>query len=320
MFERARRALQFVTTGIILAVAAVVALVLWDYYTAAPWTRNGQVRVQVADIAPRVSGQIIAVRAKDNQFVHAGDVLYEIDPFDFKVAVASATAKVNLRQADMVLKDTQESRRNRLSEVAASREEKQVYQATADMAKAEYADAMAALSQAKINLDRTQIRSTVTGYVNNLIMRVGDFATAGKPNIQIIDASSYWVDGYFEETKIRAIHIGDRVRMDLMGYTAPMWGHVVSITRGIATPNATPSTQGLPSVDPVYTWVRLAQRIPVRVHIDSIPPGTQLAAGMTTTVTIVGSKGKRAHDTLTDVFDRLHDAFMGGTGGNGTHS
>ncbi|MCP1214667.1 membrane protein [Acetobacter orientalis] len=320
MFERARRALQFVTTGIILAVAAVVALVLWDYYTAAPWTRNGQVRVQVADIAPRVSGQIIAVRAKDNQFVHAGDVLYEIDPFDFKVAVASATAKVNLRQADMVLKDTQESRRNRLTEVAASREEKQVYQATADMAKAEYADAMAALSQAKINLDRTQIRSTVTGYVNNLIMRVGDFATAGKPNIQIIDASSYWVDGYFEETKIRAIHIGDRVRMDLMGYTAPMWGHVVSITRGIATPNATPSTQGLPSVDPVYTWVRLAQRIPVRVHIDSIPPGTQLAAGMTTTVTIVGSKGKRAHDTLTDVFDRLHDAFMGGTGGNGTHS
>ncbi|MFT8851874.1 efflux RND transporter periplasmic adaptor subunit [Acetobacter orientalis] len=320
MFERARRALQFVTTGIILAVAAVVALVLWDYYTAAPWTRNGQVRVQVADIAPRVSGQIIAVHAKDNQFVHAGDVLYEIDPFDFKVAVASATAKVNLRQADMVLKDTQESRRNRLTEVAASREEKQVYQATADMAKAEYADAMAALSQAKINLDRTQIRSTVTGYVNNLIMRVGDFATAGKPNIQIIDASSYWVDGYFEETKIRAIHIGDRVRMDLMGYTAPMWGHVVSITRGIATPNATPSTQGLPSVDPVYTWVRLAQRIPVRVHIDSIPPGTQLAAGMTTTVTIVGSKGKRAHDTLTDVFDRLHDAFMGGTGGNGTHS
>ncbi|MFT8597305.1 efflux RND transporter periplasmic adaptor subunit [Acetobacter orientalis] len=320
MFERARRALQFVTTGIILAVAAVVALVLWDYYTAAPWTRNGQVRVQVADIAPRVSGQIIAVRAKDNQFVHAGDVLYEIDPFDFKVAVASATATVNLRQADMVLKDTQESRRNRLTEVAASREEKQVYQATADMAKAEYADAMAALSQAKINLDRTQIRSTVTGYVNNLIMRVGDFATAGKPNIQIIDASSYWVDGYFEETKIRAIHIGDRVRMDLMGYTAPMWGHVVSITRGIATPNATPSTQGLPSVDPVYTWVRLAQRIPVRVHIDSIPPGTQLAAGMTTTVTIVGSKGKRAHDTLTDVFDRLHDAFMGGTGGNGTHS
>ncbi|MGO3517836.1 MAG: efflux RND transporter periplasmic adaptor subunit [Acetobacter cibinongensis] len=320
MFERARRALQFVTTGTILAVAAVVGLVLWDYYTAAPWTRNGQVRVQVADIAPRVSGQIIAIRVKDNQFVHAGDILYEIDPFDFKVAVATATAKVNERQADMVLKDAQQNRRDRLTEVAASREEKQVFQATADMAKAQYADAMAALSQAKINLDRTEVRSTVTGYVNNLIMRVGDFATAGKPNVQVIDASSYWVDGYFEETKIRAIHIGDRVRMDLMGYRAPMWGHVVSITRGIATPNATPSTQGLPSVDPVYTWFRLAQRIPVRVHIYSIPPGTQLAAGMTTTVTVVGSKGKRAHDTLTEVFDRLHDTLLGGTGGSGNRN
>ncbi|KXV76828.1 MULTISPECIES: efflux RND transporter periplasmic adaptor subunit [Acetobacter] len=320
MFERARRALQFVTTGTILAIAGIVGLVLWDYYTAAPWTRNGQVRVQVADIAPRVSGQIIAVRVRDNQFVHAGDILYEIDPFDFKVAVASATARVNERQADMVLKDTQESRRNKLTEVAASREEKQVYQATADMAKAQYGEAMAALSQARINLDRTFVRSTVTGYVTNLIMRVGDYATAGKSNVQVIDASSYWVDGYFEETKIRSIHVGDRVRMDLMGFREPMWGHVISVTRGIATPNATPSTQGLPSVDPVYTWVRLAQRIPVRVHIDSIPPGTQIAAGMTTTVTIVGSKGKRAHDTLAETFDRLHDALMGGAGGSGVRN
>ncbi|MBS0959249.1 MULTISPECIES: efflux RND transporter periplasmic adaptor subunit [Acetobacter] len=317
MFERARRVLQLITTGTILFVAAIVSFVLWDYYTAAPWTRNGQVRVQVADIAPRVSGQIISVNVKDNQFVHKGDILYEIDPFDFQVAVAVATAKVNERQADMVLKDTQRVRRKNLSEVAASNEEKQVYEATAEVAKAQYADAVAHLSQANINLERTHIRSTVTGYVNNLIMRTGDFATAGTPNIQVIDSSSFWVDGYFEETKIRAIHIGDRVRMDLMGYSAPMWGHVVSITHGIATPNATPSVQGLPAVDPVYTWVRLAQRIPVRVHIDSIPPGTQLAAGMTTTVTVVGSKGKRAHDTLTDTLDRLHDTLMGGTGGSG---
>ncbi|BAH99974.1 efflux transporter periplasmic adaptor subunit [Acetobacter pasteurianus] len=317
MFERARRVLQFITTGTILAIAAVVCFVLWDYYTAAPWTRNGQVRVQVADIAPRVSGQIIAVRVRDNQFVHAGDILYEIDPFDFKVALATATAVVNQRKADMALKDTQEFRRDKLTDAAASREEKQVYQATADIAKAAYAQALANLSQAKINLDRTYVRSTVTGYVNNLIMRVGDYATAGKSNIEVIDASSYWVDGYFEETKIRSIHVGDRVRLDLMGYREPMWGHVVSLTRGIATANAATATQGLPSVDPVYTWVRLAQRIPVRVQIDSIPPGTQLAAGMTSTVTVVGSKGKRAHDTLTEALDRMHDALMGGTGGSG---
>ncbi|MFT8675558.1 MAG: HlyD family secretion protein [Acetobacter sp.] len=319
MFERARRLLQYVTTGIILAIAAVVWLVLWDYYTAAPWTRNGQVRVQVADIAPRVSGQIIAVKVQDNQFVHAGDVLYEIDPFDFRVALAVATAKVNERQADLTLKTTQESRRNKLTEAAASQEEKQVYRVTAEMAQAQYAEALAGLSQARINLERTEVRSTVTGYVTNLIMRVGDYATTGNPNIRVIDASSYWVDGYFEETKIHAVHPGDTVRLDLMGYSKPMWGHVVSITRGIATANATPSTQGLPSVNPVYTWVRLAQRLPVRVQIDSIPAGIQLSAGMTTTVTVVGSDGKRMHDTMTEVFDRLHDALLGGAGGSGTH-
>ncbi|NHN84890.1 HlyD family efflux transporter periplasmic adaptor subunit [Acetobacter musti] len=311
MFERARRVLQYTTTGIILIIAAITGFVLWDYYTSAPWTRNGQVRVQAANIAPRVSGQIIALHVHDNQFVRAGDVLYDIDPFDFKVAVAVATAVADQRRADMVLKAAQHARRDRLTEAAASREEKQIYEATAQVAQAEYAQALAQLSQAKINLDRTHVRSTVTGSVNNLTMRVGDYATAAKSNITVIDQSSYWVDGYFEETKIGSINIGDRVRVDLMGFREPLEGHVVSITRGIATANATSGVQGLPVVDPVYTWVRLAQRIPVRVQIDRVPAGVTVTAGMTATVTVVGSKGHRAHDTLHDAFDRLHDTAFG---------
>ncbi|MBO1361343.1 HlyD family secretion protein [Acetobacter sacchari] len=311
MFDRARLAIKVTTTMIILGIAMVTAFVLWDYYTAAPWTRNGQVRAQVANIAPRVSGQIVAVYVKDNQVVHAGDVLYDIDPFDFQVAVATATAVSEQRQADMVLKTAQHERRTHLTDAAASREEKQVYEATAQVARAQYAEALASLSQAKINLDRTHVRSTVTGTVNNLIMRVGDFATAGVPNVTVIDSSSYWVDGYFEETKISSVNINDKVRIDLMGYLPPLRGHVVSITRGIATTNAGAGAQGLPSVDPVYTWVRLAQRIPVRIRIDSIPVNVTLAAGMTATVTIVDSKGQRAHDTIQDVFDRLHDDVFG---------
>ncbi|NHO33616.1 HlyD family efflux transporter periplasmic adaptor subunit [Acetobacter fallax] len=310
MFERARRFLQFTTTGIILIIAAITGFVLWDYYTSAPWTRNGQVRVQAANIAPRVSGQIIALHVYDNQIVHAGDILYDIDPFDFKVAVAVATAVADQRRADMVLKAAQHERRDRLTEASASREEKQVYEATAEVSRAEYAQALAQLSQAKINLDRTHVRSTVTGPVNNLTMRVGDFATSGKSNITVIDHASYWVDGYFEETKIGSINLGDRVRVDLMGFREPLEGHVVSITRGIATSNASSGVQGLPVVDPVYTWVRLAQRIPVRVEIDRIPESVTIAAGMTATVTVVGSKGHRAHDTLHDAFDRLHDTVF----------
>lgn len=315
MFEKARRALQYTTTGVILLIAAIVAFVLWDYYTSAPWTRNGQVRVQTVNLAPRVSGPIIALHVHDNEFVRAGDVLYDIDPFDFQVAVATATAVAEQRKADLALKIAQDNRREHLSDAAASNEEKQVYEATAAVARAQYAQALAQLSQAKINLERTHIRSTVSGPVNNLIMRVGDFATAGKPNITVIDKNSYWVDGYFEETKIGSINIGDAVRVDLMGFHKPIEGHVVSITRGIATDNASSGVQGLPSVDPVYTWVRLAQRIPVRVKIDRVPESVTLAAGMTATVTIVGSKGHRAHDTLQDAFERLHDAFFNIGGG-----
>lgn len=311
MFEKARRVLQYTTTAVILLIAAITALVLWDYYTAAPWTRNGQVRVQAVNIAPRVSGQIIALHVHDNQLVHAGQVLYDIDPFDFKVAVAVATAVADERRADMMLKAAQHQRRDKLTDAAASREEKQVFEATAEVARAQYGQALAQLSQAKINLERTHVRSTVTGTVNNLTMRVGDFATAGKSNITVIDQTSYWVDGYFEETKIGSINIGDRVRIDLMGYREPLAGHVVSITRGIATANANTGVQGLPVVDPVYTWVRLAQRIPVRVQIDRLPPEVTIAAGMTATVTVVGSKGHRAHDTLQDAFDRFHDALFG---------
>lgn len=310
MFERARRLLQYTTTAIVLLIAAITSYVLWDYYTSAPWTRNGQVRVQAANIAPRVSGQIIALHVRDNEFVRAGEVLYDIDPFDFKVAVAVAQAVAEQRRADLELKVAQHERRDRLSDASASREEKQMFEATASVARAQYAQALAQLSQAKINLDRTHVRSTVSGTVNNLTMRVGDFATAGHPNITVIDQSSYWVDGYFEETKIGSINIGDRVRVDLMGFRQPVEGHVVSITRGIATANAQSGVQGLPVVDPVYTWVRLAQRIPVRVQIDRIPADVTIAAGMTATVTVVGSKGHRAHDTLHDAFDRVHDAVF----------
>ncbi|QNT78062.1 biotin/lipoyl-binding protein [Entomobacter blattae] len=305
MFKRAQRIMRLSLTLSLLGVATVVGVTLWDYYTASPWTRNGQIRAQVANIAPRISGQIIAIAVHDNQFVHKGDILYEVDPFDFRIAVASAQARVNERMADMTLKLSQHARRQQLTNLSASAEEKQTFEATAAQAKALYGEAVAALSQAQINLERTKIRSTVNGYITNLTMRIGDFATAGQANIHIIDADSYWVDGYFEETKLWDIHINDLTRIDLIGYQKPLSGHVESITRGIATANATPSTQGLPLVDPVYTWVRLAQRIPVRIKIDSIPEGETISAGMTATVTILADDGHRPRLSLKDALERF---------------
>ncbi|AHK70728.1 efflux RND transporter periplasmic adaptor subunit [Gluconobacter oxydans] len=307
MLASAHRLIRLTITLCILVVAALVVVILWDYYTASPWTRNGQVRAQVANIAPRVSGQILDVRVKDNQFVHKGDVLYVIDPFDFKVALDTAKARVAERKADLEFRVVQAQWRKAIPGTAVSVEEKRQYEALSQQMQAQYDAAQAAERQAAINLERTEVRSSIDGIVTNLIMRPGDFATAGVVNIHIIDTSSYWVDGYFEETKVHDLDEGDLVRMDLMGYHDPLFGHVESITRGIASNNALVNKQGLPEVDPVYTWVRLAQRIPVRVKIDKIPDDLTLAAGMTATVTVVSEEGNRRHRSTHAAFQHFGD-------------
>lgn len=287
---RAAKIFRLAATGLILLAAFVAAAYVWEFYVAAPWTRDGTVRVQVANIAPQVAGQIVDVRVQDNQNVRKGDVLYVIDPVDFEVTVTSADAEVKNREADLQVKNAQSARRQALTTVSTSVEEKQQYAGQAKIAAAALESAQAQLRQAKINLERTQVRSTVNGRVTNLLMRVGDYARTGTANISVVDTDSYWIDGYFEETKLPNIHVGDHADVKLMGFDPHLTGTVASITLGIATPNAAASTQGLPDVNPVYTWVRLAQRVPVRIRIDHAPPEMPLIAGMTATVVVNGGR------------------------------
>jgi RND family efflux transporter MFP subunit len=287
---RAGKIFRLIATGVILLFAFAAAAYVWEFYVEAPWTRDGTVRVQVANIAPQVAGQIVEVRVHDNQNVRKGDVLYVIDPVDFEVAVTQADAEVKNRQADLQVKNAQSARRQELTTVSTSVEEKQQYAGTAKIAAAALESAQAQLRQAKINLERTQVKSTVNGRVTNLLMRVGDYARTGTANISVVDTDSYWIDGYFEETKMPNIHVGDRADVKLMGFDPHLTGTVDSITLGISTPNAASSTQGLPDVNPVYTWVRLAQRVPVRIRIDHVPPEIPLIAGMTATVVVNGGR------------------------------
>jgi multidrug resistance efflux pump len=286
----ARFLLRKVATATLAVAAVLVALVTWDHYNAGPWTRDGRVRVHVASVAPQISGQIKELRSADNQFVHKGDILYVIDPFDFEVALGANKATLQQRMADLNVKQLQSERRNRLSDLSASVEQKQVYEGSAFQAKAAVDLAREQVRQAEINLQRTEVRSPVHGIVTNLLLREGDYARQGATNVSIIDADSYWVDGYFEETKLARLCVGDRAEARLMGYSAPIIGHIATVTRGISVSNAAASTQGLPNVDPVYTWVRLAQRVPVRIAIDRVPPGVPLVSGLTATVTIRDGK------------------------------
>ena len=297
--------LRYLATGVLVAAALVAARFGWRAYVTSPWTRDGMVRVQVANVAPQISGQIVDVRVSDNQHVHKGDILYVIEKFDFQVALDNAKATMLNREADFAVKKAQNARRAALTTLSTSIEEKQVYDGNAKMADAALASAKAALSQAEINLQRTEVRSPVDGYVTNLLMRVGDYTRAGTPNISVIDENSYWIDAYFEETKLANIHVGDAAEATLLGYEVPIKGRIESITGGISAANATNGTQGLPNVDPIFTWVRLAQRIPVRIKIEQVPIDVPLIAGMTCSVSDVGAKGAPAENPNRGLLSQL---------------
>jgi RND family efflux transporter MFP subunit len=270
--------------------------------------------VQVASVAPEVSGQITEIRVVDNQFVRQGDVLYVIDPFDFQVALDTSEARLHQKAADLQVKRKQADRRMHMDDLATTAEEQQLFVGNATQAQAAFDAAQQQLAQADINLKRTQVRSPVNGYVTNLLMRVGDYAHAGTANISVIDADSYWIDGYFDETKMAHVCVGDRAEAALMGYRDPIVGRVQTVTRGISVSNAALGTQGLPNVDPVYTWVRLAQRVPVRIRITDVPAGVPLVSGMTATVTIRDAEARESggrRQRFANLANRLDDIVRG---------
>jgi RND family efflux transporter MFP subunit len=269
-----------------VAFAVPFAWKMWDVYMGAPWTRDATVRAYIVTMAPEVAGRVVELPVRDNQFVHKGDVLMVIDPTDYRIGVALAQAQVAQTRANADNAQAQSARREKLTNLSVSDEVKQTFRSTWLSADASHQQALANLEQARVKLERTRIVSPVNGYVTNLLTRLGDYANVGQNRISVIDADSFWADGYFEETNLAEIHEGDLATLELMGYSQTVRGHVDSIARGINVANAQPNQQGVATVNPIFTWVRLAQRIPVRIHIDQVPAGVVLSAGMTATVHI----------------------------------
>ena len=288
------KAFRILVTLALVAVAALLAVGLWRQYMLAPWTRDGRVRAEVVNIASEVPGTVVSVEIADNQFVHKGDVLFQIDPVRFRLALAQAQADVEQRRQDLALKLADARRRAGMAGVV-SAEEIDRFKSSAGVAAAALQAAEVALDVAKLNLERTTLRAPVNGYVTNLHLRVGDYVGVGAPRVAVIDSDSFWIVGYFEETKLGLINIGDLAKITLMGFSQPIDGHVESIGHGIADANDRPDALGLQDVNPVFTWVRLAQRIPVKLRIDHLPDQIPLAAGMTCTVA-VGSESATGSD------------------------
>jgi multidrug resistance efflux pump len=299
----------------ILFVAVVLVRMLWLNYMYSPWTRDGRVRAEVVQVATDVSGLVSEVRVKDNQFVHKGDVLFVLDPARFHYAVAQADADVVRAQAQMTqakaqmagsasgyaMKRAQAARRadlagdvisdeSRADSASLAKQSESAYYADVaaySAAEAMYKAALVEQQTAQLNLARSEARAPADGYITNLNLYPGDFATAGVARMALIDSHSFWVYGYFEETKIPRVHVGDHAVVRLLSGGTDIQGHVVSLSSGIADrDNPTSSGDLLADVNPIFTWVRLAQRVPVRVHLDQIPAGMHLAMGMTCTVTL----------------------------------
>jgi multidrug resistance efflux pump len=266
---------------------------LWRYYEVDPWTRDGRVKAYVVQVAPDVTGPVTKVYVHDNQQVKAGEPLFEIDRARFELALRQADATVQAAQAALA-QTLRENKRNTQLDNLVSQETREQGQTRSDQARAALAQAEVNRDTAKLNLERTRVVSSVDGFVTNLDLRVGGYATASHPVLAVVDRNSFYVEGYFEETKLPRIHLGDPVRIALMGSKVPLSGHVESFAEGIADRDRSTGANLLPNVNPTFNWVRLAQRIPVRVALDAVPADVRLVAGQTATVQVQAAASKPA--------------------------
>ncbi|MFM0060867.1 HlyD family secretion protein [Paraburkholderia phytofirmans] len=307
--------LRAVFTLTLLVVAIVLVRMLWLDYMFSPWTRDGRVRAEVVQVSTDVSGLVSEVRVKDNQQVRKGDILFVLDPARFHYAVAQADADLLRAQAQMAqakarmaasesgfaMKRAQAARRANLAGDVISDETRLDSASLAKQSLADYSADVAAYSAAEaavkaavveqqtavLNLARSEVHAPSDGFITNLNLYPGDFVTAGTARVALIDSRSFWVYGYFEETKLPQVQVGDHAVVRLMSGGKDILGHVDSVASGIADrDNPTSSGDLLADVNPIFTWVRLAQRVPVRIHLDQIPAGVKLAMGMTCTVTL----------------------------------
>ena len=284
-----KKIVRVLLTLVIVAAGCVGGYELWDYYLFSPWTRDARVQADVVNIAPDVAGFVTDLRVKDNQFVHKGDVLLVIDRERYTRALAMAEATVAARKATMDNAQQQHARRAKLTTIAISDEAREDAKLTAASAAANYQQAVADRSTAQLNLDRTILRAPVNGFVTNLTLVVGQYAAVGTKVTALIDSDSYRVTGYFEETKMPAVKVGEQAEIYLLDGSPALRGHVESIARGITDRDNLAGPELLVNPNPTFEWVRLAQRIPVRIHIDDVPKGVLVSSGMTCTVVVEAS-------------------------------
>lgn len=292
--------LKYLSTLLVAALAIIAAWLVWNYYTQSPWTRDGKVRAEQVGVTPQVSGSILQLNVRDNQLVKAGEVLFRIDDTPYKIALLNAQAQLDKARAEVARAQAEQkkaasdaARRRHLSENFISAEDLENANTALNTANTNLAAAKAVMGAAQATLDhaqwqlaQTEIKAPVDGWVTNLSTRIGDYATVGHPLFALVDSHSFYVIGYFEETKLRNIRPGDSAQIVLYSSKQKLQGHVGSIGRDIVDQSVESGSGLVANIKPNIPWVRLAQRVPVRIEFDHLPPDITLVSGTTCTVAI----------------------------------
>ncbi|MGP4844030.1 efflux RND transporter periplasmic adaptor subunit [Marinobacter sp. 1Y8] len=279
------KVLRVGVTLLVVVVAVVAGRWAWDHYMYSPWTRDGRVRADIITIAPDVSGWVTHMALANNQQVAKGDLLFEIDATRYKAKIAESEAQAEQKRIAWELAQHQYQRRQKLTDrTAISEEDLETFRIHTASAKASYEVAKAELNSARLDLERTQVIAPEDGTISNLTLREGNYVTRGNAVMSLVKSDSFYVTGYFEETKLQWVHVGQKARITLMGSGQALAGEVVSIAKGIADTNNTSNSQQLPQVQQAFNWVRLAQRIPVDIRLEPLPEGLHVSAGMTVSI------------------------------------
>jgi RND family efflux transporter MFP subunit len=268
-----------------VAAAVIGARRLYVHYNLEPWTRDGRVRADIVAVSPDVNGFVTMVVVRDNQTVRVGQVLFVIDKPRYELALRQAEAAIANDEASLA-QARRENQRNATLGSLVTTEQVEEGEAKVRQLSAQLQGAIVQRDTARLNLERTTIRATVNGIVTNVELQPGDYATAGHQVLALVDTDSVYVDGYFEETKLPQIQVGDRARVHLMGLNTDLRGTVESIAAAIEDRERSASSANVANVNPTFSWVRLAQRIPVRIRLDAVSGGIRLIPGRTATVSI----------------------------------
>jgi RND family efflux transporter MFP subunit len=287
-----KTALRVSITLVVVALAIFGGARLWTFYNSDPWTRDGRVRADVVLVSPDINGLVTAVAIHDGQKVHVGDTLFIIDRARYGLALEQAEAAINADTALLVQAEREARRNQSLGNLVTIEQSEQTLAKVLNL-RAQLDGAKVVRDTAKLNLERTIIRATVNGTITNLDLQPGDFAVAGKQVLALVNSDSIYVDGYFEETKLSAIRVGDRAVVHLMGVGTDLHGVVESIAAGIEDRERGVSNNALANINPTFSWVRLAQRIPVRIRLTDVPASIRLIAGRTATVSVIVPDGRK---------------------------